>query len=137
MRIAPDRAGRDGGAGADFEFIIQQTFNTGFIHDQQNEIYGLSADLQSEAAAADGEVGGRPPRAFRTAATYQPLAKLPAEDEAPLFDRRKDRDALRLVEQFLRNPLVRGSHNLLEGCGGFLRAFAFISFGPLARQRLN
>ena len=39
--------------------------------------------------------------------------------------------------QFLRNSLVGSGHNLLEGDGGFLRAFAFLGFGPLSRRTLN
>src|SRR5215475_5256403 len=99
MRVATDRPRRDPGSRADFEFVLQQAFNTRFVHDQQDEVYGLSADLQAEAAPADGEVGGRPPRALRPAATDQALAVLPADDEAALFDRGKDGDALRPVEQ--------------------------------------
>src|SRR5262245_56446795 len=86
MRVAPDRPRRDAGSRADFEFVHQQAFNARFVHDQQDEVYSLSADLQPEAAAADGEVGGRPPRALRPAATDQALAVLPADDEAPFFD---------------------------------------------------
>src|SRR5262245_20891813 len=86
VRVAPDRPSRDAGPSADFEFVHQQAFNTRFVHDQQDQVYGLAADLQAEAASADGEVCWRPPRALRPAATDQALAVLPAYDEAAFFD---------------------------------------------------
>src|SRR5262249_41205435 len=111
--------------------------HTRFVHDQQNEINRLSPNLQAKAAAANGKVGGRPPGALRSPTTDQSFAVLPADDEAAFFDRRKNRDTMRAVEQFLRNALIGSGHNFLEGGGGLLRAFAFFGFGTLARRTLN
>src|SRR5262245_57784083 len=137
MCVTPDRPRRHGGARADLEFVLQQTVNPRFVHNQQNEVNRLPADLQAEASAADGKVRWRPPRALRAPATDQPFTVLTADDEAAFFDRGKNGDALRAVEQLLRNSLVRSGHNLLKSDGGFLGAYAFIGIGSLARRTLN
>src|SRR5262249_59276764 len=105
--------------------------------DGQRDAPALRADMQAEAAAADGKVRRRPPRALRAPATDQPFTVLTADDEAAFFDRGKNGDALRAVEQLLRNSLVRSGHNLLKSDGGFLGAYAFIGIGTLARRTLN
>ena len=74
-----------------------------------------AADLKANAAAFDANRGGRrPARTALLTAGQIPLSVLAADYEGPRLERWHNDDAVRLLKQILRNPLVGCCHHLRE-----------------------
>src|SRR5579863_2775793 len=91
---------------AQFYFAFEDGRRASFVHDQQDEISGLAADLESYAAAFQREHcwgAPRSPEMFACAANHRAAAIACADHERRLEYGRKYDDALRLLQHFLRN----------------------------------
>src|SRR5436190_15404149 len=53
--MAADRAGGDAGIGAKLELAVEQVLHAALVHDQHDQVNGLSGNLESERPALHGE----------------------------------------------------------------------------------
>src|SRR5581483_6643362 len=72
--------GSDAGIRSQFELAVQEVMHAVLVHDQHDQVHGLAADLEAEAATLDGEKCRRTP-ALRSAAACHPLAITRTHDE--------------------------------------------------------
>src|ERR1700722_13455745 len=110
--MTPPRTRRHGRVRAQGKLARQQVLHAILIHDQHDQVDGLPANLESEAAPADGEERGRAP-ALRSAATGDAAAVFCAYDKSALQHRRHYGDALRLAENLGRNSSIRRGLNVI------------------------
>src|SRR3984893_19301007 len=95
------------------------------VHDQENEVGGLAADLESNAAALERHHRRRAPRAgvmLAGAAGHGSASVTAANHKSGLENRRVNHHAFRLVEQVLRN-VVGNIENLFENGAAILQSF--------------
>src|SRR5579864_4446219 len=88
--IASHGTGYGGGVGAEFDLARHHGVCAAFVHDEQNEIGGLRADLETKTAALQREHGGSAPAAgkfFSLAAGDHPAPIAASNDERGLFHR--------------------------------------------------
>src|SRR5688500_10766489 len=129
-RIAATRSRRRRRFAADLELVLQQIFEATPVLDDQDDVHGLPADLESDTASGQRQKRGRRPCALRSIAPADdPLAALRADDEGPLDRRGKDGDRFGLFEHRGRDRLVRRGHNLAEDHTGFLDAIGLVGLG--------
>src|SRR5215469_2212315 len=105
-----------GGVGAELHLAAENGLCAPGVHDQENKIGSLSADLETEAAAFERHHGGRAPGAverFAGAAGHRPPAVTAAENERALQNRGIHDDAIGFVDQVLGN-VVGNVHDLLN-----------------------
>ena len=88
------------------------------IHHDENHVGSLTADLKSEASAAQGEHRRRPPRTVPVPAAHQHPASISAAHNKGALDlRRNDAHTYGFFEQIMRYAFVGSPHNLIEDVG--------------------
>src|SRR5690348_8132896 len=102
-----DRAGSYARVGSQFELAAQQVLHSILVHDQHHQIDCLGADLQTEAAAFDGEEGGSAP-ALGSAAAGDTPSIAGAHDKSPLEHGGNHGHAFGRPQNFFWNSLIRG-----------------------------
>ena len=99
---------------AELELVLEQFFQPAAVHDHQDQIHRLTADLQPEAAARQRQKGGLRPLALVVPGADDPLAAVPAEDKPDLHRVGNDCDGRRVLENGARDRVVGRVHDLLE-----------------------
>src|SRR5690606_19430749 len=112
--------GCDRGIAADLELVAEQFLNPLLVHEEEDEIGRLRADLQPEAAAPEIEERRRAPAPPRPAAGHAAPAA-PADDESGFDHLREDGDAFGFVENISRDGLVGRAHDLAKDGRRLLR----------------
>src|ERR1700722_1529832 len=113
---------------AQFYFAFEDGRRASFVHDQQDEISSLPADLESYAAAFQREHRWGAPRSaemFAGAANHRAAGIAFADHECCLEYGRKYDDAFRLLQYFLRN-VVGDVHDFLHYDPGIFQALLFL-----------
>src|SRR5579884_3389176 len=113
LRVPAYWTGRRRGICANLEFAAQQVFHAFLIHDDHDQVDAFTADLQSEAAAADAKKCRRAP-SLAGAAGCDALSVFTTEDESRLEQGGNHGNASRVAGDLFRNPLIRGVHNFLN-----------------------
>jgi hypothetical protein len=73
---------------------------------------GTAASFHCHASAVDADgAGRRPPSSAGVPAGHVPFPVFPAHDERDGLEVRNNHDAMRRLEEVLRNPLIRRRHN--------------------------
>ena len=112
-RRASHGAGRHRTFGAQSELTGEQFVLSALIHHQQDQVRHRAANLKANAAALDTDRGGRRPAfAILVTAGQVPFSVFAADDESRRLETWHNDDAVRLVEQILRNSLVGCRHYL-------------------------
>src|SRR5579872_1028686 len=111
LRIPANRSRGGGGIGADGELIGHQLIHSALAHHDQDDIGGLSAQLQSEASAFDLHSGWRAPTPAGFTAGSEPATVLAAHYKRGLLQTWNHDNALRFVEHRLRDSLIGHSHH--------------------------
>ena len=128
-RVAANRARRRGCISADRELVGQEVPHSAIIHHEQNNICLRSANLKPDTSAFNPHRGrGAPARATAPAAHREPAAILRAEDESGLFHARHDNDAVRFVEQILRDALIGSPHHIGQRFGRSIQPVVDLDF---------
>src|SRR5260221_3737614 len=127
--VAAFWSGSSGGVSAKFYLGAKNRVGPAVVHDQQNEVRSLSADLQSETPAFKRHHRWSAPRAVEmlaAAAGHRPAAIAGAEDEGSFNDRWIDNDASGFVDQVLRD-VVRYIHDFLNHYAAILEPPIFLA----------
>src|SRR6516225_8417469 len=133
--IASLRSGRRRGIPAKLYFAVQDGARAAWIHDQQNEVGGLSAELEADARALKRHHGRSAPGAgevFARAADHGAAAVAAADDEFAFYDRGVNDDAFRFVDQVLRD-IVGDVHDLFDYQSAILKPLVFFVIGFIVR----
>src|SRR5262245_57407287 len=110
--MTPDRPGRHRRIRTQRKLARQQMLHAVVVHDQHDEIHGLSANLESKAPAFDRKESRRTP-SLRCAAACDSASVLRAEYKSALQHRWHHGDALCFSENFLRDSRIRCRLNLV------------------------
>ena len=111
--MAPDRASSGGSIRAQLKVARQQRLHATLIHDDHYQIYGLTADLQSETATAHFKECRSAP-SVRTAAGGHAASVFAAEDKTAFEQRWNDGYAFRRAHDLFRNAFIRRGHDLIQ-----------------------
>src|SRR5215472_926415 len=99
------RSGCSRDVAADLELVGEQRLHPLFLHDQNDQVYPLGADLETCAAARKGKKRGRTPRAVYVAGR-DTLSMLSANAKPGFHHVRHHGDALSILHYVLGNSLV-------------------------------
>src|SRR5215472_9735913 len=122
--------GACGGRGicAELDLRAQDGIGATAVHDQEDEVGGLAADLQTDAGAFEGHHRGGAPwsvEMLAAAAGHGSAAVAAATNECSLQHRGIDDDAESLVDQVLGN-VVRNIHDFLNHGAAVFKAGVFL-----------
>src|SRR5262249_10658397 len=112
--MATDRSRRDRGIGAYCELVAQQLIHAFAVHHQHHQVDLFETQLQAKAPTLDGYEGWSRPVGLASAAKHDAFAIGAAQAEAAFGYAGHYSHARGLIEQVLRNPLVRRGHYLAE-----------------------
>jgi hypothetical protein len=119
LRVGLSRGGASHGAcrnrtfSAQRELARQQFVRSPRIHHQHDQIRRGASDLKANTPAFDAHRGWRGPTRPALVSTGEvSLSILAANDEGAGLKFRHNHDAMGVLQQFLRNTLIRRSHNL-------------------------
>src|ERR1035438_9498831 len=87
------------------------------VHDQHDDTGWAPADLETEAAAFHPNGCGRTPTCMILTANRISAAPFRADAKRRLLHPRHDDDAVCLLQQILRDSLIRNGHDLVENAG--------------------
>ncbi len=137
--VAALGAGGSGGVNAEFDFAFHHGFGALGIHDQEDEIGGLAAELEADAQAFEAHHGGRAPGAgvmLAAAADHGAFAGIAADAHGEFDDGGDDDDALGLIEQ-VDGDVIGNVENFLEDRAAVFKAFGFLLafFGGERKRR--
>ena len=113
LGAAPDGAGSGRGVAADLELVLEQILQAAVIDGDQDQVRGLSADLQAPGSAGHADKDRGAPALACTAGDHA-LAILRAEDEGTLDHPGDDGDAGGLLKDVHGDAAVLGGHDLVE-----------------------
>src|SRR5271167_2853930 len=109
-------AGGYGSISAQLELARKELIHAVLVHDQHDQVNGLSTDLEAPTSTDDFERRGSAPAVSR-AARGRAFAVLGANDKATLLHRRGNGHANRGLHDLLRDSLVRRRHDFIQNVG--------------------
>src|SRR5208282_5887757 len=124
---AANRASSSSGVTTNLDLAVENAGGRTWAHQQENEIRGIAPELQPGAATFKSHHRWGAPNTVEcltAPACHHPASVTPSEADCKLQDRRQDYDAIRFVENALRNA-VRSVQNFLQD---FPRVFDAIGF---------
>src|SRR6266478_1691294 len=127
MPVGP---GRGGGVCPELPLAAQYRVRPFGIHDQQNKIRSLPAQLQTDVCTFEREQCGSAPMSSKVpagSAGDRSSAEVASDADCELQNRGNHNDAFGLVEQILRNA-VGDVHNFLEHLATCCKALLFPAF---------
>jgi hypothetical protein len=107
------------------EITREQFLHPFFILNDHDQVHSFYTDLQSTVSARNGNERGRTP-AIRWAASGYAFAPFTSEDKAASNHVWYNRHALRVLQHFFRDSLVRHPHNFVYHGGGVFQSFGGI-----------
>src|ERR1041385_5695254 len=127
--------GRDFAFAAERELVAHQLIRAALVHDEHDHVGHGAADLKTDAAAFDAHVPRRRPLTVGHTAGHDAFSILRADNERALFKVGHDHDAVRLLEQILRNALVGRGHNFGHDVRRFVDPPRGAFFGRMDESR--
>ena len=125
--VAADWARSHGSVRAQLKFAGEQVAHTAFIHNQHDEVNRLAADLESDAAAGDGEKCGRAP-SRGGAATGDSPAVAGTNDESAFEQRGHYCDALGRSKNLFGDTFISSGHNFVNHGSSSINAVRSLGF---------
>ena len=96
------------------------------IRHHHHEVYSLTPELQSPAAARNSDRGRSAPSAVFRPASGDSFTVTSPESDSDFHHGRNHSDALRIFHHFVRNRFIRSCHDLFENIGGRFEPFVDI-----------
>ena len=131
---AAHRSGGCGGVSADFEFILEQILHAAVIDGNEDQIGGLTAELEAERTAFHADKHRRAP-AMSGAAGDDALAVLCADKKGALLHAWNHRNTGGRTENVGGDGRVVGGHDLIEDGSGRVDAALQVFFRRARKSR--